>query len=381
MIHVLFVVVSQSVGGAELHTASLANGLDKRKFRVSLVHLKDEIDGSDALRGLNEDVFVFCAQVRKKLDVAAVRKLSCFVKSERVDVIVCTNEFALFYGWLTQKISQTRVPLAEIFHTTELRTRKSRLQMAFYRPFFQAADLVVFVCEQQRKYWCSKKLKLVLSAVIHNGIDVARFRNDFSAGEIQAVRAQFKFSPSDFVIGICASLRPEKSHTDLLEAMFLLRQRGHVFKCLIIGDGPERERIERVMASLGLQADVAITGYISDVRKHVAACNIMALVSHYIETFSLSALEAMALERPIIMSEVGGAAEQVSCGYNGQLFPAGDIRALAQAILDVKSGNADGSMGVNARNSVITRFSLSNMLAKYNRTFVSLAERSTANLQ
>lgn len=375
-IHVLFFMISQSVGGAELHTITLANGLDKTRFRVSVIYLKNELDGTDVVQGLSKDVLVSCANVRRKIDIKALRTLCRFVNRESVDILVCTNEFALLYGWLTLKFSRSRVALAEVFHTTELRTWKAKLQMAFYRRFFYAADLVVFVCEKQRAYWQSKQLSLRSSSVIHNGIDVARFRNDFTSDDVFSLRAQFEFSSSDFVIGICASLRPEKAHLDLLDALALLKRQGHVLKCMIIGDGPERKKIERAIDARGLRGDVAVTGFLPDVRKYVAACDVMVLVSRYIETFSLSALEAMALRKPIIMSEVGGAAEQVSHGHNGQLFPAGDIEALARSILEVQMANADGKMGVNARASVVDRFSLDKMLMKYDQTLLALARRN-----
>lgn len=372
-IHVLFLLISQSVGGAELHTVALANGLDKARFRVSLVYLKDEADGTDVVHALDEDIRVSCAHVGNWFDVGAVRTLRGFVDQESVDVVACTNRFALLYGWLVARWSRPQVPLAEVFHTSELGTWKARLQMACYRPLFYSADRVIFVCATQREFWQSRKLKVSSSSVIHNGIDVARFNNDFSEAEILTVRARLGFDRSDYVVGICATLRPEKAHLDLLDALALLKRKGHAFKCMIIGDGPERNRIERAIDARRLRGDATITGYLPDVRKHVAACDAMALVSHYIETFSLSALEAMSLGKPIIMSRVGGAVEQVMHGHNGLLYPAGDTHALSAAMLELRAANRDGTMGANARQSVVDRYTLEKMVGKFEETFVAMA--------
>jgi glycosyltransferase involved in cell wall biosynthesis len=379
-IHVLFLLISQSVGGAEIHTVSLANGLDKAKFRVSVAFLKDEQDGTDLSHLLSDQVTVFCANMMRRLDVGGLRMLCSYAKKENVDIVACTNTFPLFYGWLVVRLLRIKITLAEVFHTTELDTLKTKLQMIFYRPFFHAADHVVFVCEAQRAYWRSRKLELSFSSVIHNGIDVSRFRNDFTNGEISSVRARFGFAESDFVVGICASLRPEKAHIDLLDALILLKDQGYNFKCMIIGSGPERDRIERAIIARHLQNDVVLTGFIADVRIYVAACDVMVLASHYIETFSLSALEAMALGKPMIMSEVGGAAEQVTHGYNGLLFPAGDTRALANAMLAVKKENADGKMSVNARKSVVERFSSEKMISTFEKTFLAMAGQEKSAL-
>lgn len=378
-IHILFLLISQSVGGAEIHTVSLANGLDKERFRVSIGYLKDERDGTDLGHLLSDQVTVFCADITRRFDVGGLRKLCDYTRREMVDIVVCTNTFPLFYGWLTLRFLGAKIPLTEVFHTTELGTWKARLQMVFYRPLFRAADLVVFVCETQRSYWRSRRIGANFSSVIHNGIDVSWFRNDFTADDISSARAGFGFAKSDFVVGICASLRPEKAHIDLLNALVLLKEKGHTVKCLIIGDGPERENIIRAIVARELQNDVALTGFVSDVRLYICACDVMALVSHYIETFSLSALEAMALGKPMIMSAVGGAAEQVTQGQNGLIFAAGDISGLADAILAVRDMNADGAMGVRARNSVVEKFSLEKMISSFEEAFlVSFAGRSSA---
>lgn len=371
-LRILFIVNDLGFGGAEKHVVTLLNNIDTSRFKLTLVYLKNRVDLLPQIGAQKVEGGIMCANVGSRVDLAAVRTIARIIDANQHDVVVCTNAYSLMYGWMAQRFAKRRSPLVEVFHTTQLGTWKVRLQMAFYRPFFRAADLVVFVCETQRKYWCNRKLAGASSAVIHNGIDVEHFYNDFPEVEIAAIRAQYGFTTSDFVIGICAALRPEKAHTDLLDALALLRDRGNVFKCLMIGDGPERKKIEHEIEARKLGESVAITGFIADVRKHVAACDVMTLVSHHIETFSLSALEAMALNKPIVMSEVGGAAEQVIPGQNGLMFLAGDIEGLAKAILEVKRANVDGAMGVHARHSVVNRFSLDKMVAKFERTFLGM---------
>jgi glycosyltransferase involved in cell wall biosynthesis len=72
---------------------------------------------------------------------------------------------------------------------------------------------------------------------------------------------------------------------------------------------------------------------------------------------------------------VGGATEQVTHGNNGLVYPAGDIQRLAKSILEVKKANVDGSMGSNARKSVVDRFSLEKMVSKFEQTFIAMARR------
>lgn len=370
---VLFIVNDLRFGGAEKHVVTLLNSIDTTRFRLTLVSLKGRAELLPQIDTSRVEGGIIQAGVGSRVDLRAARRIAKTIDTEHVDVVVCTNAFSLFYGCLASRFSAVQAPLVEVFHTTELGTWKAKLQMTFYRPFFRAADLVVFVCETQHKYWQARKLSVSKAAVIHNGIDVDHFRNTFTPAEIDAVRAQLGLGASDFVVGICAALRPEKAHVDLLEALALLKNQGHMFKCMIIGDGPERANIDQAIDRLGLRGQVVITGFLSDVRRHVAACDAMTLVSHYIETFSLSALEAMALGKPMVMSDIGGAAEQIVEGQNGYLFPAGDITRLAGAILQAREMNLDGAMGRNARQSVSDRFSLERMVAKFEQAFLGLA--------
>jgi hypothetical protein len=96
------------------------------------------------------------------------------------------------------------------------------------------------------------------------------------------------FAEHDLVVGLCAVMRPEKAHDHLLQAMKLADDAGVRWKALLIGDGPLRPSIEQEILRLGLQDRVAITGFRSDVRADLAACDVVSLVS-VTETFSIAA--------------------------------------------------------------------------------------------
>src|ERR1019366_9519113 len=81
--------------------------------------------------------------------------------------------------------------------------------------------------------------------VIHNGVDLEHFRDRTESSQRETLRAECGFSVNDLLIGICAALRPEKAHGDLLLALARLRERGIAAKVLIVGDGPERSAIEQ----------------------------------------------------------------------------------------------------------------------------------------
>jgi glycosyltransferase involved in cell wall biosynthesis len=140
----------------------------------------------------------------------------------------------------------------------------------------------------------------------------------------------------------------------------------------LIGDGPERSAIEAKIEKMDLGTDVSITGLIADVRPAIAACDVIVIASHRVETFSIAALESMALGKPMIMTDIGGASEQIDHANNGYLYQRGNIATLADHLLRLADRAHCTRLGQNARLTVTKKFSLATMIDAYDRIFVEL---------
>ncbi|MHB8078586.1 MAG: glycosyltransferase [Candidatus Krumholzibacteriia bacterium] len=371
MTRALFIVNSLRFGGAEKHVVSLLNHLDADAFQLYLAYLKPDDHllpeiRTERLKG------VLCCRVGGKVDRRAVRQLAGLIDDAGMDVVVCTNQYALLYGVLAGVRAARHPRIVEVFHSTLFQGWKLRLQMVFYWPFFRACDMLVYVCGNQRRYWRRRGLRAAADTFIYNGIDTEHFADAYSAAEKQQLRQGQGFRDGDYVVGICAALRREKAHDDLLQAIAGLRAEGIPAKCLIVGDGPERPAIERRIAALGLPSHVVITGFQADVRPFIAACDVMALVSHA-ETFSISALEAMALGRPMVMSRVGGADEQIQDGVNGFMYEPGDVEALGRCLASLADPVRRTEMGRQAREVVLSRFAIDTMVRRHEALLKTLA--------
>jgi glycosyltransferase involved in cell wall biosynthesis len=200
--------------------------------------------------------------------------------------------------------------------------------------------------------------------MIYNGVDTQHFQPAAWAAAGRARRAECGFTEADRVVGLCAVMRPEKAHGDLLHAMLEADRAGVHWKALLIGDGPLRPQIEADIRRLGLENRVFITGYLKDVRADLAACDVASLVS-VTETFSIAVLEAMAMGRPMLMSDVGGAREQIEHGRTGWLFPAGDVDALARCLVEAADAECLARMGATARERAVSDYSIGTMIERY----------------
>jgi glycosyltransferase involved in cell wall biosynthesis len=358
----LFIVNSLEVGGAEKQVVTLLNHLDASRFRLHLAYLKRGAPLLPQLDTAKLDELV-CCNVTRGVEPRAIRRLATLIQARHIDAVICTNTYSMLYGYLARSRTRPRAKLATVFHTTLLRTYKEKAQMLLYQRLFRRSDLLIYVSENQRNHWRKWGLRAGTDAVVHNGIDVEYFSVRQTPAQ-EGLRASLGLAANDYVIGICSGLRVEKAHGDLLQAIAILRTRGIPAKTLLIGDGPERARIESTARELGLREHVIITGLQQDVRPYIACCDVMTLVSHT-ETFSLAALESMALGKPLVMSDIGGASEQVLHGHTGLLFEPGDVATLAQRLQTLQSAATRARMGAAAERRVHDLFTLETMTSGF----------------
>ncbi len=165
----------------------------------------------------------------------------------------------------------------------------------------------------------------------------------------------------------------EKGVSVLLEAARLLRIEGRDVRVLLIGDGPDRARLEKMIAAWHLEPSVRITGFLSGaaLQRELSTAGTIVIPTVMEETAGLAALEQMVLGRPVIVSAVGGLQEIVDGA--GLTFPPGDPSVLAEAmrrILD-EHGLAS-SLSALARRRVLQFFSLNGMINAHARVYREL---------
>jgi glycosyltransferase involved in cell wall biosynthesis len=366
----MFVTGSLVHGGAERHSITLMNRLAERGHECHAVYVKNDPSQLVRIR-LGKGGSVLCLDAARFMDTSAVRRFGAHIAAVRPSVVVAANGYALMYSALALALSGWNAPLVATFHTTQVLGLKEHVKAVIDRLFFWRASRTIFVCENQRRYWLKRGLLSRSNEVIYNGVDTAHFSLP-EAGARQLTRSRLGIPETDYLIGISAVMRPEKNHVQLVDALARLRSQGIPARVLMIGDGPTRGEVETRAGELGVSRSVVITGLEQDVRDFVRACDVMVLCSRAVETFSLAALEAMAMGRPVVHAELGGASEMVLPGENGYLFPVGDTSALVGCLARLSDGGESGRMGARARQLVEERFSERSMVDSYERMLAEL---------
>lgn len=359
---VIFLLDSLAVGGSELKTVRIANALAQRGAAIHIGYLNTP----DTLLGqLTQPVGRTFLDRRGKFSWKSVRRLAEYVHAHRVKRVVAVNLYPLLYAYSLRLVMGKSAPACiAAINTTEFHERKHALQMAIYAPLLRRLDSVVFGCRYQMDVWVKRyKLSEARCTVIYNGVDCDQFSPINGTALAGDVRLQLM--PNALVVGTVGKFRPEKRQQDLIEAIRIVRARGTPVAALLVGSGNEEATLKDLTHARGLENSVHFLGQLEDVRPALAAMDVFVLTS-FSETFSNAALEAMAMGKPVILSDVGGAREMVQDGANGRLYPAMDVECLADLIDEMAAHREQlAAMGAEARKICVERFSFARMIERY----------------
>jgi len=195
--------------------------------------------------------------------------------------------------------------------------------------------------------------------VVYTSVDLADYVPE--AVREPGLAASLGIDSGDFVVAVLAVLRREKGLETMVQAAKIVSERVPGARFLLIGDGPERHRLERLAVELGVVSAVRFLGNRSDVPALLELADVAALSSYTIENFPSAILEAMAASRPAVCTAVGGLPELIEDGATGYLVPPHDPGSLASRLVEVAESDDRGrAMGAAARRRLEHRFPLSN---------------------
>jgi sugar transferase (PEP-CTERM/EpsH1 system associated) len=196
---------------------------------------------------------------------------------------------------------------------------------------------------------------------IYNGVDVDAFCAGDGGG---AIRRELGVAPDAFLAGIVGRLDPIKDHPTLFEAFDTATAGDANARLIVVGDGPERERLDALAGDR-----ILMLGNRRDVPAVMQALDLFVLPS-WNEGISNTILEAMACSLPVLATRVGGNPELVDPEATGTLVPAKDVAALAAGLAAYHGsrqfGRTHGSAG---RERVCEKFSVKAMVQSYEQVW------------
>ena len=362
---------SLTVGGAEVLAARIARQLSGH-YRIVFACL----DGLGALADdLQRDGFpVHCLERGSGLDVGCGRRLAQVLRQERVDLIHAHQYTPFFYA-MVAGFFRRRPAVLFTEHGRWHPDYPRRKRILFNRTMLRRRDRVVGVGHSVAGALIDNEgIPARRVRVVYNGIDLQPF--DRRSADQASIREEMGFGPQHQVLIQVARLDPLKDHLTAIRTLEQVLQRRPEVRLILVGEGPERARIEAEIERRGLQAFVRLLGLRRDVARLLAAADAFLLTS-ISEGIPLTLIEAMAAGLPVVSTSVGGVPEVVEEGRTGLLAPAGDPLGLAEAVLALLEHPARArAMGEAGRLRATDSFSEQAMLGAYRELYGEMLEGS-----
>jgi len=334
-IRILEAITPSRIGGAEVFVVEACEELARLGAEVELFCPAGRplVDYA-ARRGINATTW----KTHGKIDPLTVVKLAKLIKREGIDVVHTHLSTASLLGAFAAKLA--KIPSVAHVHGMNSAT------------CFRHSTAIIAVSEAVKRHLTAQGLSEARIRVIHNGVDLARFE------PIDRLDAKFRlgYEAEAPLVGVFGRLSEEKGQRVAVEAMFLVLKEHPNARLVLAGEGKDCDDLKTSAQALGIAESVQFAGFVQDVRHLMSACDVV-LVPSLKEGFGLAAVEAMALERPVVASNTGGLPEVIADGETGFLVTPNDPQAIAGRVCELVADRAlTADMGRHGRARVEERF-------------------------
>jgi glycosyltransferase involved in cell wall biosynthesis len=358
-----------SWGGTELHLLNLSEQLQLRGHDVTVACRPGKWVESRAKElGLATVGF----NVMRQFDLQDFPQIRRFLRSKHVDVVHAhwsTDIVAAGLGGLLEHVP-VRVLSRHMPYPF-----KNRVGATVYTQLFFTNT--VTVSDSVRKVLLRSGVPDRRVEVIHHGTDVENFQHITQARD--KIRDELAIEPDQVAVGIIGRIAQEKGHRYLVEAIHTLAS-DRSLKLVVVGNGPDEDRIKEQVAALGMIDRVSFLGFRDDINNVINALDIVTVPSTWNEPCSAVIQQAMALRKPVVGTTTGGSPEMVISGKTGILVPPSNSGALANAIAELAiNRELRQSMGAAGATRVETLFSLRVMVDKIEALYNRELQRSSGS--
>lgn len=375
LIRILHVLDNLGRGGLQNGLVNLIDRLDPRRFE-HIVCSTRYLASEQSHQFPADRARVVCVSGKDKASRFQAPELARIIRESQPDIVHSRN-----WGGVEAILAGRWTGSAALVHSEhgldpDTVDSEPWRRIAVRRLAYSIADRVFCVSDQLRQLYAGRTgFPSTRISVIHNGVDTTKFIPDAAARE--RLRREFGLRPEDFCIGCVGRFSPIKDYPTVLRAVGELDKTVQNWRLLIVGDGPERPRMEELLAQHpAWGGKVTFLGLSKRVAELLNAMDVYVL-SSITEGISNSLLEAMAAGLPVLATATGGNPEVVADGQSGMLFPVGDAPALARHLLTLHARpERRAALASGALNRIRESFSLEAMVRNYESLYLGLVPQS-----
>lgn len=368
-ISIFEVIADSSLTGAPRHLLTLLSGINRIRFIPTVVAPSGPLTQELKKRKIP----VFEVPMGGRSYVPAVNALTKLLKKYDPDVVHTHGQRAGLIG----RLAARGLPLKRV-HTEHTYTHQFRLQnpvlhlshLRAMRILDRWTDKVIAVSKAVRQFLIDANItKPDKIVTIYNGI--TPLTSKIPDREIQAFKDKYKIVSDDIVIGTIGSFNIQKDTATLVKAVSRMVKKWPKIKLILVGKGPLRYKLERVIKRLRLEDRVVFTGALSNVLPALRSLKVFVLPS-LSEAFGITLLEAMKAGVPIVATRVGGIPEIIIHNHNGLLVEPKNPKKLAAALMQLLNDKKLQHKFVNNYGKTLDKFSADKMIEQTERVYIDL---------
>jgi len=371
-IRILFVIDGLEFGGGERTFLQLIRGLSSERYGIH-VATNPEGDFSKILTEMGIDVVSL--DLKKRVSIRNIKRLFEIIREEKIDIVHSQGGRADFYARLAAKMLKPKVKIVNTVAMPVKGYDVGTFRKGVYRFFDwiseRYVDRFIVVSEVLKETLLSShKILPGIVIKIYNGIELSEYHPDNSDESFKRIRKEYSIGEDVFLIGAVGRMVWQKGFEYLIECFPEVVKTYPDAKILFVGDGPLGKRLEALSKEFRVKDHLIFTGFRSDIRDILAAVDLL-IVPSLLEGFPMITLEAMAMAKPIVATNIDGITEQITDGENGILVPPRDPTALGNAIIRVLGDRKSAQqMGTAARGKVEQEFSVEKMVSETEKVYL-----------
>ena len=369
---IVHIFKATGVSGSENHLLTLLPELNK-KFDVYVILLVENGNQVDELKALLEEngITIYCVIIKHHLDFFVILKIYSLIKRIKPDIAHTHLIHADIYGTLACRIAGVpRIVSSKHNHDPFRAHPIFRLTSSIVSRYH---DRIVAISESLKEFlYKVEGIDKEKITVIKYGLNPEQLASvSTKSNKRLTLRTEFKIPHDYIIIGNVARLISQKGYPYLIDAFHDLVKERFKIVLVIVGEGLLREELQNQVRYLGLEDKVFFTGYRTDAIQLMSEFDMFVFPSIW-EGFGLVLLEAMALSKPIIASNVSAIPEIVVDGETGFLVTPKDVSGLKNAMKKlIVSPDRRKLMGEKGRKRLKSEFSVEKMVKKQNCFIIS----------
>ncbi|MGR3302283.1 MAG: glycosyltransferase [Candidatus Scalindua sp.] len=372
-IRILYVIDALEFGGGERGFGQLSTGLDKQRFQTYLAaHPESKLEKM----AKRENIPFIPIDMDRKVNFKTIAHLSRIINQNRIHIVHSMGARADFFARIAiRKIPKTALVctvamLVEGFDIGFIRKIVYKIADRFSSRY--VTQYIAVSKAIKERLVGKRKIHSDRITVVYNGVELDQYNPNMNASE--EIRHSLGITDKYPIIGTIGRLVYQKGYSHFLEAAKQVYVEMKYVRFVIVGHGPEEDNLRCMAKSLGISHVCTFAGLRLDIPELLSTFEVFVL-SSVLEGLPRIVIEAMAMGRPIVATDIDGVREELEDGITGLLVPPENADSLAKSIIDLLiDKDKSFQMGINARRAAEEKFGVDIMRKKVEKVYEELLQ-------